>query len=97
MYNPNAIVYHKIFEKRVKFSFLAKRAFWQGYSKAVMEKVVGNIGEERSFLEYIFKNRLIARVKGAISGRGEEVRKLASMLLFTFLVGCGYVFGKLKR
>ncbi|WP_290900440.1 hypothetical protein [Ferroglobus sp.] len=54
MYNPNAVVYHKIFEKRVKFGFLAKRAFWQDYSKAVMEKVVGNIGEERSFLEYIF-------------------------------------------
>ena len=49
------------------------------------------------FLEYIFKNRLIARVKGAISGKSEEAEKLILMILFTFLVSCRYVFGKLKR
>ncbi len=36
-------------------------------------------------------------MKGAISGKSEEAEKLALMLLFTFLVGCGYVFGKLKQ
>ncbi len=94
MYNPNAVVYHKIFERRVKFGFLVRRAFWQGYSKAVMERVVGGIGEERGFLRFLLGERVAARVKGA-RGSSEEGLKLLVMLLFTLVVGLGYLWGKI--
>lgn len=97
MYNPNAIVYHKIFERRTKINFLVKRAFWQGYSKAVMEKVVGKINEERNFLKYLLINRTIARLGNFIRGSTEDLSKLAFIWLFTLIVGVGYIYGKLTK
>ena len=95
MYNPNAIVYHKIFENRTKISFLVKRAFWQGYSKAVMENIGGKIEEERSFLKYLLVNRTLARLSNFIKGSMKDLSKLAFIWLFTFLVGIGYIYGKI--
>ncbi len=94
MYNPDAVVYHKIFERRVKFSFLVKRAFWQGYSKAVMEGVVKNIHEERFFLKFLIKERTLIRFKSLIKGEPDEALKLLTFLFFTLLVGAGYSWGR---
>ncbi len=96
MYNPNAIVYHKIFEGRTRLGFLARRAFWQGYSKAVMERVVGEVGEERGFLGYLVKSRIPTRLKGMLRGSGGDALKLFAMLLFTALVGVGYFWGRIS-
>ncbi len=95
MYNPNAVVYHKIFATRLKMKYLSRRAFWQGYSKAVMERISGEIKEERSFLRFLLRDRVTSRVRRIY--RDYETLKLAVMLYFTFLVGAGYVFGKLRR
>ncbi len=94
MYNPNAIVYHKIFENRTKLGFLVRRAFWQGYSKAVMERVAGGIGEEKGFLRFLLKERITARAKGLVKGSLEDSMKIVATLFFTFIVGLGYLWGK---
>ena len=39
VYNPDAIVYHKVFPERLRMRFLLRRAFWQGYSKRVMKEM----------------------------------------------------------
>jgi glycosyltransferase involved in cell wall biosynthesis len=95
MYNPNAVVYHKIFKRRVKLSFLTRRAFWQGYSKAVMENVVGDIGEEVNFLKYLIFNRTLDRLGRFVRGSCEDLLKLIFVWFFTFFVGVGYIYGKL--
>jgi len=97
MYNPNAIVYHKIFERRTKICFLVKRAFWQGYSKAVMKSVVKKIDEEKDFLKYLLIDRTTARLGGFIRGSVEDLSKLAFIWLFTLLVGVGYTYGRLTK
>ncbi len=97
MYNPNAIVYHKIFEKRTKISFLIQRAFWQGYSKAVMKNIVGKIEEERYFLKYLLVNRTVTRLNNFIKGSMKDLSKLAFIWLFTLLVGAGYAYGRLTK
>ncbi len=96
VYNPNAVVYHKIFESRTKLGFLMRRAFWQGYSKAVMERVAGGIGEERGFLGYLLKSRIPARLRGMLGGSGDDALKLVAMLFFTGVVGFGYLWGKVR-
>ncbi len=96
MYNPNAIVYHKVFENRTKLGFLARRAFWQGYSKAVMERIADGVGEERNFLKYLLKSRIPARLKGMLRGDFRDGLKLFTIMLFTALVGAGYFGGKLR-
>ncbi len=91
MYNPNAIVYHKIFEKRTKFSYLVKRAFWQGYSKAVMKKMLGELREEKDYLNVLSKR---LKVK---NNSLEDLSKATITLLFLVLVGLGYIIGQIKR
>ena len=97
LYNPNAIVYHKVFPEKLKLSYLLKRNFWQGYSKAIMEKSVGRINEEKSFLKYLLVNRSLYRLKKGLTGSLEDLEKLAMMWLFTFCVGVGYVYGKISQ
>lgn len=94
MYNPNAIVYHKVFPEKLKLGYLLKRNFWQGYSKAIMEKSIGRIEEEKSFLKYILVNRSLYRLKKSAMGSVENLGKLMMIWLFTFCVGAGYIYGK---
>lgn len=91
MYNPGAVVHHKIFSKRTKIKFLIKRAYWQGFSKAVMEGS-SDISEERSFLRYLLINRTLSRLGRFFRGSGENLLKLVFVWLFTFFVGVGYIY-----
>ena len=97
IYNPDAIVYHKIFERRVKFSYLVKRAFWQGYSKAVMGRVVKNINDEMDFLKFLVSNSLPKRIKELPSEPLNTFIKIVTVMFFTGVVGVGFAFGKIKN
>ncbi len=96
MYNPDAVVHHKIFGKRTGLRFLIKRAYWQGYSKAVMEGS-SDIGEERSFLKYLVVNRTLSRLGRLFRGSGGDLVKLVFLWVFTFFVGVGYIYSKIKK
>jgi len=99
MYNPNAIVYHKIFERRTKPGFLIRRSFWQGYSKAVMEKLGGQTGEESNFLKCLLFNSIPHRIKKIV--KGEEITsnflKLLAISGLTASVGLGYFYGRFLK
>ncbi len=97
MYNPNAVVYHKIFERRVKFGFLVRRAFWQGYSKSIMEDISGGIIEERGFLRYLLGERVLKRLKSAMAGNSDELLKAVMLVGFTAVVGFGYIWGWVRE
>ena len=97
VYNPNAIVYHKIFERRTRFRFLVRRAFWQGYSKAIMKGLTGDIREEKNFLKYLLAERTRARVVEAARGSIDDILKLLFMWIFLSFVGLGYVYGNLTK
>lgn len=88
IYNPDAVVYHKVFKHRIKLSFLIKRAFWQGYSKAIIEKE-SEIREEKSFLKYLLVDRTIVRLKNPV--------KLAFIWMFIIVIGIGYACAKFTR
>ena len=96
IYNPNAIVYHKIFKNRVKIKFLIKRAFWQGYSKAVMERLVQDISEEKRYLIYLLTDRSVERFVNFIKGSINDLLKLIVIWLFIFIIGIGYIYGKIS-
>ncbi len=95
MYNPNAIVYHKVFERRTKLNFLIKRSFWQGYSKAVMERLGSSTVEEKDFLRFLLKERLPTRLSKAIRGSKKDALRLLAVVTFTFFAGMGYCYGKI--
>jgi glycosyltransferase involved in cell wall biosynthesis len=88
VYNPDAIVYHKVFPERLKLCSLLKRAFWQGYSKRAMKEFGYSISEEERFLRVLSRGFLErVKVRSPIAF-GQSV----FLLLLTSTVGLGYAF-----
>ena len=92
VYNPDAIVYHKVFPERLRMRFLLRRAFWQGYSKRVMKELGYSISEEEEFVRDLVGS-ITERVKAkSLVAYGQ----LIFLLVFTSVVGLGYVFKALS-
>jgi len=92
VYNPDAIVYHKVFPERLKTRFLLRRAFWQGYSKRVMKELGYPISEEEKFVKSLFGS-IVERVKAKSL---VAFVQLIFLLIFTSTAGLGYVFKALS-
>ena len=91
MYNPSAVVYHKIYPERLKIGFLLKRAFWQGYSKRMMREMGFPIKEESNFLMDIIFKSIPERI------REGKLRQLGFLIILTAAVGIGYLSGFTSR
>jgi glycosyltransferase involved in cell wall biosynthesis len=98
IYNPDAKVAHKIFDYRTDPVWLAKRAFWQGYSKWVLQKLLpeADTDEESDFLKFLLVSSIPRRLKQIVSELSvTAVKQLVWLVLLTALVGFGYVYGML--
>jgi len=98
VYNPDAVVYHKVFDWRTDKRWLAERAFWQGYSKRVMESLLPDegIAEESAFLSDLLLRFFPGRVRRLVSSPTvAELKQLVALGLLTGLVGSGYLYGVL--
>ena len=95
VYNPDAVVAHKIFGYRTEPKWLIKRAFWQGYSKRVM----GQLVQERAKNETAFLKQLVGkfvpnRLKDLVrSPTVPKALQFLSIVVFTAAVGLGYGYG----
>lgn len=93
VYNPGAIIYHKVFPERLRMKYLLKRTFWQGYSKRVMKETGYPLGEEQRFMGVLF-----AGVGRRIKAKSPlAFRQLVVLAIFTFSVFLGYTVKLLKR
>ena len=99
IYNPNAIVKHKVFDFRTNKQWLGKRAFWQGYSKRALEVLVPETttDEESAFLRQLLFEFIPGRIKGLVlSPSILKLKQFVTLLLLTGLVGAGYIYGLIK-
>ncbi|MDX1745972.1 MAG: glycosyltransferase, partial [Halobacteriales archaeon] len=92
VYNPNAVVAHKVFDYRTRFRWLIGRAFWQGYSKRMMEvETPGAIEQEWGFLGQLLRRFIPRRIKALIRRPSvDEATQLVALLTFLGAVGAGY-------
>ncbi len=99
VYTQNAVVDHQLFDYRGEFGWLVRRAFWQGFSKRVMEVLYpGAQGNEREYLRDLFLNRVPARIRAFTRGPSlAEVQQLVSIFVLTGAVVVGYVYGLTRR
>jgi len=96
IYNPDATVAHKIFRYRTERGWIAKRAFWQGYSKRVLEVLLpeADTDEESAFLRFLGFERIPARLGRLLTGPSvARAEQLVWLVLLTALVGFGYLYG----
>lgn len=99
IYNKEAVVHHRMFSYRGDAWWLVKRAFWQGYSKRIMNLLVPETqGNEREFLRRVYLRYVPERVSRAARDRSfAEVKQLVAIVVFTAAVGLGYLFALPKR
>ncbi|WP_092816441.1 glucosyl-dolichyl phosphate glucuronosyltransferase [Halopenitus malekzadehii] len=97
-YDPEAEVAHKVFEYRTRFFWLLDRAFWQGYSKRVMESFVDNDGREESdYLKRLVTNFVPDRFQSIFRNLSlSDVSKLLSIFVFTGSVVVGYFYAHIR-
>jgi GT2 family glycosyltransferase len=97
MYNPEAIVYHKIPPSKVKVKMLLRRAFYQGYSKALLRKLhpsADSMVTERSYLKTLLLKYIPQRMKRVYCL--PELKKLSLLVAVIISVGLGFVYGYAK-
>jgi hypothetical protein len=92
VYNPDAVVAHKIFDYRTEPKWLLERAFWQGYSKRVMEQLIQDGRDnETTFLKQLLGDFIPSRLRNLIRApTAPKLLQLLSIIVFTFAVGLGY-------
>lgn len=95
IYNENAVVYHKIFDYRTEPMWLLSRAFWQGYSKRVMELLLDeeDNGKE-TYLKQLLFSFVPQRIRSLIAKPSvPKLLQLIMLFVFTGTVGIGYLYG----
>ncbi len=98
VYNPHAIVYHKIPQSKLGVGILLRRAFYQGYSKALLGKLnvsADSIATEKSYLRALLLKYIPRRMKRIY--RVEELKKLSVLIASILSVGLGFVCGYAKE
>jgi glycosyltransferase involved in cell wall biosynthesis len=96
LYNPDAVVAHKIFAYRLETAWLLRRAFWQGYSKRALDTLGGEgpADAEADFLKHLALSSLPRRLAGLLRGPAiAKVQQLILLIALTACVGFGYLYG----
>jgi len=87
-YAEDAVVYHRVPEKRCRLSYALKRAYYEGYSKAILSKEY-KLSVESSYLKFLLKTTF----KKALNLKLQEV---AAILLVVGAVALGNAVCRLK-
>jgi len=98
IYNPDAVVEHKIYGYRTEPRWLVERAFWQGYSKRAMEHLVpDSSGEESEQLRRLLLEFIPGRLSGLVTGPSEtKIKQLLMLFVLLAATGIGYLYGILR-
>ncbi|UCH51627.1 MAG: glycosyltransferase [Chloroflexota bacterium] len=101
IYDPEAIVYHKVSPSKLKLGNLIKRSFYQGYTKALIQKLfplAEPLYTERLYLKFLILNSIPRRAKNIFSGpnRFNEAKQVSVLLLCVGAVGIGFIYGNCK-
>jgi len=94
VYNPDAIVYHKITDSKTRVRTLLRRSFYQGYSKAWLKRhdVCGDpIATERAYLRMLLLKAVPVRLLR--SYRPSELKRLLLLMASLVSVALGYAYG----
>jgi len=103
MYDPEAVVSHKVHEYRESFGYLIKRGYYEGMSKAHIEKLYkgvngGALKTEDAYLKFLLGRAVPGRLKNICMVRDVmvNVKDAVSLMSVIGSVGVGYTVGRVK-
>lgn len=98
IYTPDAVVRHKIYDYRTDLGWLLRRAFWQGYSKRAMAKLVpDSAGQESDQLRRLLFSYIPQRIGGFVTNPTRtKGAQLVTLLLLLAATGFGFLYGLVR-
>ena len=98
IYRPDAVVYHRIPQSKLNLMVLMRRAYYQGYSKAMLERRklhADPIATEKSYLKALLFKYIPRRLKRFYSPA--ELVRLSVIMASIYSVGLGFIYGYIKE
>lgn len=98
LYNPEAIVGHRVYQYRTEPTFLLKRAFYQGVSKRGMQLYTQTeLDSESNFLKGLLIQSIPEKIQKIMSGKYKQgLLKAIFLILGIASVGFGYIWGSIR-
>jgi glycosyltransferase involved in cell wall biosynthesis len=99
LYDPEAVVHHRVPKSRANLKYVARRSFAEGVSKAIFSCRKSNptriLHVEKDYLTHLL---LIVIPRRLIRGyKPENISQTLALLLSTWLVLMGYLVGKISE
>lgn len=96
-YVPDARIKHKVYREQVSLKWLLDRAYWQGYSKVIVdESSEDGLDEEWGFLGYLVMAAVPQYCRAILTNRVAVVHLLL-LLVLTAAVGTGFMRGHISK
>ncbi len=100
IYNPELVVYHKVSKQKTRLRILLRRAFYQGYSKALLKKLSHSprpLTPEESYLKNLLLRYIPRRIRRVFLWLEPlaEMKRLLVLLVTILAVGLGFIYGQL--
>ena len=99
VYDPSAVVYHKVNPTRASFRYLLKRSFGEGLSKALISNFKENptsvLSTENRYLKYLAGTAVPSRIKRLY--KLENILHITSIVISSSAVLSGFLIGKALR
>jgi glycosyltransferase involved in cell wall biosynthesis len=100
VYEPEAVVYHKVPSWRLNLSYLLSRSYDEGYHKSTVKRLCAGLATEplsteNSYLRYLLFTAIPQRLKRFY--RWEASLQLGAILICIMATGAGYLRGRLKK
>ncbi len=100
IFDPEAIVYHRIYPYRLSLRFIIKRAYGEGISKAYVATKYkqDSLSTENQYLKNLIVDSFPTEMRNILfeKHKTQTIKKIMLNLIVTFLVLGGYVRGKMK-
>ena len=99
VYEPRALVHHRVTEPRTTWHYLRTRSYAEGLSKALIGRLVGNADAtsvERSYVSHTLTAAVRRELGQGLRGRASGWRGAAGIVLALTATGWGYVVGRLQ-
>ncbi len=87
IYDPSAVVYHRVPVQRTTIIYALKRAYYEGYSKAILAKEYP-LNVEHGYLSFLLRSTLSKVLKGKFS-------EVVGIVIVVMFVITGNIVGKL--
>lgn len=98
IYDPSAVVHHRVDKGRVSLRYVWKRSFYEGFSKALIIRQKGNspttLSTEYHYFKGLIKVAIPSRLKRIY--KYENMAQLVTLLFSLCAVFMGFCFARLK-